>query len=852
MDDNLFTSSDFFHRGMELLEQGEFTQALEHFQQAVDLEYVDTDILGPMGEALFEVGRVNEALDYFSQASKSGGDDTGKALLWKGICYLDLQKHRRALSAFNRLIEQEPENAQAHFKRGLALVEIGSPKRSIDAFNLALELLRKEPDEFQEDALADVMLWKGRGKLALGLRSEALELFNEANQISPEHPGPYTELAQYFRALGDMKTAEEWYRNGLETLPNDPNLHNDFGNMLRESGDNQASLEHLTAAIDNDASRSVVYYNRALTLRALARYDEALKDFDVVLETNPDDIDASLSKLDLMGKLNLFQDAEDLISSLDKREIAKDKLNEYLAEYYSYKARCSEAKGDVDSMLASYSSVLEIHPDYLDVESPGKNGTSTEERLERLCELLKTVPDDHQYKGVAALLNGASFYTRARISAVKGEKTDFNEVARDSLNEALARGTFPPAVHKLLAELLFYEFNKAEEAIQHIDKALAEIPDFINALWIKANALLEGMSRPDLAVECYKKMLEITPHNVSVMFTLAELYFDYGQPQRALRHYNNAVAERPADPSIQRDIGYCYLALNRYGDAIEVFSRLLEADDTRLDVRVDLAEAYLAVGDKAEAETLIEEVESLDDGLDERLVHRLLELRAALFNQRKNPEAALVALQQVDVDEISTFGILECVKAMISLKQYEEAEKFINALIENIDANYSYAVDARYQLARIKFATDRLEECLEVLEEMLDAAPLDERGYRLRAWCLMLEGDIEASELCAEAGKYAQDISKIVRLLQYEDYREALANAQDLVDADPERVESRYYQACAEAQLGLVDESLETVRTILASNPEVMGRLHSEFYLEPLRLQDRHEFRVEADTTEEE
>ncbi|MCF6227138.1 MAG: tetratricopeptide repeat protein [Planctomycetes bacterium] len=849
MDDNLFTPSDFFHRGMEFLDEGQFNQALEHFQQAVDREYIDPDILGPMGEALFELGRVSEALDYFNRAVKNS-DDADKALLWKGICYLELQKHRRALSAFNRLIDKDPENAQAHFKRGLALIEIGSPSRALEALETAHNLLKNNPSEFQEDALSDVLLWKGRAKMALNQRPEALELLHEALELVPDHPGVYSELGQYFRTIGDMKTAEDWYRKGLDRLPDDPNLHNDFGNMLRETGNYQASLEHLTAAIENGATRSVVYYNRALSLRSLGRYDEALKDFEVVVESNPGDIDARLSKLDLLGKLNLFVDAEELIDDLRGESIPRDMFNEYLAEYYSYKAKWCEAKQDANGMLEAYAHVLGIHPDFLDIESPGKDGSTTEQRLENICELLADLDSAHEHKHLAHLLEGACYFTLARFAAVLNvdhEGTELKNKARNALVAALQGDKYLATAHKLLAEVVYYEFNEPEKALEHADKALQEIPDYVNAFWVKAMIYGGIHNQPEKAIECYRRMLEISPHNVSVMFSMAELYFDHGQPQRALYYYQKAVSERPVDPSIQRDIGFCYLALERYGDAIQIFSRLLEADDSRLDIRLDLAESYLAVGDRAEVETLLTELESMNEGVDEHLDNRVTELRAALCNRRNNPEGALRVLADVQVDELSPFGIIEYCKALIKLKKYKQAELFLNAVVEDSGHDYPMAVEARYQLARILFAKDDIEGALLMLEEMLDAAPLDERAYRLKAWCLMLEGELELSEACSEAGKYAQQVSKIVRLLQYEDYREALTNAEALIEDSPGRAESQYYKACAHTQLVQTDEALETIRDLLKTTPEILPRLHSEFYLEPLRLQDRIEFRLDVE-----
>src|SRR5688572_24254689 len=116
MDENLITPSDFFHRGMESLESGKFSEAVKYFEAAVQREYYDNDIYLPMAEALFEIGRFQDALDAFN---KAGGANPNELLLWKGSCYLELRKTRRAISAFNRVLEIDPNHAEAHFKRGL-------------------------------------------------------------------------------------------------------------------------------------------------------------------------------------------------------------------------------------------------------------------------------------------------------------------------------------------------------------------------------------------------------------------------------------------------------------------------------------------------------------------------------------------------------------------------------------------------------------------------------------------------------------------------------------------------------------------------------------------------------------
>ena len=177
MEDDLITPSDFFHRGLELLESGKYSEAVKYFEAAVSNDYYDSDIHLPMGEALFEVGRYEDALEHFELAQRKAGAPANEVLLWRGSCYLELKKVRRALSAFNRVLETDPAHAEAHFKRGLALCEISSFDKALDAFESAQSLLRRaeRPEgTSHEEALAEVLMWKGRTLCRLGRRADGM------------------------------------------------------------------------------------------------------------------------------------------------------------------------------------------------------------------------------------------------------------------------------------------------------------------------------------------------------------------------------------------------------------------------------------------------------------------------------------------------------------------------------------------------------------------------------------------------------------------------------------------------------------------------------------------------------
>ncbi|MBZ0136134.1 MAG: tetratricopeptide repeat protein [Planctomycetes bacterium] len=846
MDDNLITPSDYFHRGMESLESGKYSEAVSYFEGAVQRDYFDPDIHLPMGEALFEIGRYQDALDHFTKAGTAGIPPLD-ILLWKGSCYLELRKTRRAISAFNRVLEMDPGHAEAHFKRGLALSEIGSPDRALEAFVAAEKILRGQADP-EVEALAEVLMWKGRSLTRLGRRPEGMQLMFEAYELAPEHPGPYNEIADSFRFTGDLSGAEEWYQKGLERLPEDPSLHNDYGNLLREMGRYKESLDHLTNAIARDANRSVAYYNRALTLERLELFDEALKDYDTVIESNPVDLDAKLRKLDLLSQMGLFTDAAELLHTLTDDERRTNEGREAVARMRNREALRAEVEGDWLGALIAHRGAVSLHPDFLDVESPAPDDNRAEDRIRRLIDLIRKVPPGHEHAGLADLVSaaaGLALWRLQRMEQLEGLKLDeVRKALSELMDRAVKTSPFKAPAHKLKAEFAFYELKDDDLAIHHADEALAESSDFVGALWIKAVALAEGKLRPDLAVECYRRMLEITPNNASVLLNLGDLYFDHGQPHRALSYYRRVLEDRPGDVSINRDIGHCYLSLQRYGEAIACFSRLEAQGVLQLEVRLDLAEAHLAVGDRAEAAKLIDDVVEGNAALDPHIDARAAELTAALHLARRNPKLARKIMQELEDDRITTFGMLQLARAEILLGHNKKAWKCLNEIVENLDPHAADAVEARYHMARIEFTREEHTGALMQLEVMLKAAPLDERAYRMKAWVHMLNGELEQSDETEDARKFALEIAKVHRLLQYEDFTEALHSADTLLVDYPTRMEPRYYKACAMAQLGDDEPALEEVRALLKQSPELKPRLAEEFYLEPLRLNDRLEFRT--------
>lgn len=824
MDDNLITPFDYFNRGLECLDHGDYQNAVSYFKEALNRDYANPELYIHLGEACFELGRAEEALQWFNKVDVAEGPQAEDLLLWKGSCFLELGKHRRAISCFNRALELNAGLAEAHFKRGLVLFEMGQPDRALQAFDASLGLIEGDTEQ-----LSEVLLWKGRTLIRMGRRAEGLELLQEAHERAPDSPGPYNEIADACRYTGDYTSAEQWYKRGLERLPDDPSLHNDYGNLLRDLGRLEESRQHLTVAIERDLARSIAYYNRALTLERMGRGDDALKDYDTVIANNPEDVDAKLRKVDLLAQLGMFVDAHELLAALPPTARATPEAMEAAARVYNREALAAELRGDAEAALAAHEAAINLHPDFLEVEAPASPEESSQERMQRLVALVKGYKGARE--GVAKLVEGAARYKLKQV-----------EQARRCLAAAQDLNYQRPLCVTLLAELYFYELGKDAAALGMAQDALAARPDFVRALWIKAVVLSE-MGQFNEAIECYRRMLEITPNNPSVLLNLGDLYFDHGLPHRALDCYRRVLAERPGDIAVNRDIGLCYLAQQRFGDAIESFSRLEAEGVLQLEICLDLAEAHLAIGDRAEAATLIAQARDKNAGVDPMIDARAAELQACLENARGNGKAALKALAGLKKSNLSTFGLLQQGRAHLALGDFAKAEKVLTDIVVELDPRASDAVDARYYLAKLDFERRRFSEAHKVIEAVLAVAPFEQRAWRLRAWMQLLEGDLEGEAQTHEARKFAEEVSRCHRLLQHEEFRDAVASARDLINRFPERVEPHYYLACALAQCGEDDAALDEVRKVLAQEPRLKPQLLDEFFLDPLRLRDRVEFR---------
>ena len=190
--------------------------------------------------------------------------------------YFDSREYnlRQADTASRKALELEPELAEAHVARGLAVSLSKKFDEAEKEFETAMKLDAK---------LFDAPYFYGRARLSQGRAAEAVKLFERASTLRPEdYQAPYF-VGQAYDAMGDHAESRSWRRRAMQILEDHLQLNPDDTRALimgsgtaANLGDKERAYEMARQAIAIDPDDSSLLYNAACTYAIVGRSEEAI------------------------------------------------------------------------------------------------------------------------------------------------------------------------------------------------------------------------------------------------------------------------------------------------------------------------------------------------------------------------------------------------------------------------------------------------------------------------------------------------------------------------------------------------------------------------------------------------
>lgn len=171
-----------------------------------------------------------------------------------------------AVSGFDAVLKEDPENRFALFRSGVALVSLRKADRAIERLRRAAELVPDQPEI--RATLTDALALAGRF-------GEAAEQGMETVRLQPLRPHAWASLGTVLGLAGRVPQAVEAFRRAVELEPEDPRLLAKLAFAEHAAGRTEEAVGHLQLAARLFGDRFPHSGSLGLLLLRLGRREEA-------------------------------------------------------------------------------------------------------------------------------------------------------------------------------------------------------------------------------------------------------------------------------------------------------------------------------------------------------------------------------------------------------------------------------------------------------------------------------------------------------------------------------------------------------------------------------------------------
>jgi tetratricopeptide (TPR) repeat protein len=195
--------------GIALFQAGRVQEAIVHFDQALRIRPHYAEAQYNLGHTLSQVGKFEEAIGHYEQALLLKPDDA-EAHNDLGTCLSRLGKVQEAIAHHEQALRIKPDYAAAHYNLGIALKQAGRIPEAIEHLEQALRI---KPDY----AAAHYNLGTTLGQA--GRIPEAIEHLEQALRIKPDYAEAHYNLGMALVQVGRMPEAIEHLEQALRLKP---------------------------------------------------------------------------------------------------------------------------------------------------------------------------------------------------------------------------------------------------------------------------------------------------------------------------------------------------------------------------------------------------------------------------------------------------------------------------------------------------------------------------------------------------------------------------------------------------------------------------------------------------------
>lgn len=364
-------------------------------------------------------------------------------------------------------------------------------------------------------------------------------------------PNELLQQAMKLHQAGNLQAAEPLYRKLLHRFPSHIQLLNVVGALELQLGNVNKGVALLGRSLGLKPDQPDVLANRALGLRAMGQFADALEAYDAALKYDPDNPQLQASR----GFVLMAQGREDEALACYEAVIARTPND---CEAFYNRGTIYLRLERNDAALEDFNRALALKPDHIQALL---NRGLTLIRLDRREDALQ----DYQ---------SAVHLTPDSAPAWDGLSNALKELNRPE--EALAACD---QALELAPDDISYHYNRGcvlvllkreAEALPEFDTAIAGNPRYDAAYNNRGNALI-ALGRLEEALASLNRAIAINPHNVGAYTNRGNVLRSLDRPEEALTSFDRAIAINPELPEAQANKAVTLLQLGRFEEGWKLY-----------------------------------------------------------------------------------------------------------------------------------------------------------------------------------------------------------------------------------------------------------------------------------------
>lgn len=341
---------NLFKKALELHQAGNYEEAKNIYQQLLETNPEDADLLHVYGILLAQIGDFQNAVQYLENAlklepnSSTFHNSMGNAL-WH------MEKYPEAIQHYERSIQLQPNSAVAHNNLGNLYCKINRYDKAVVHYQSAIALKPDYADAYCNLAIAQTQI---------GKKEEAIYNLQRALIEQVNHVGAHSLLAQLLHEKGRTEDAFDHYKERLKIDPYHAETYVNMGGILVKQGKLLEAIEYFDKALVIDPEHAEAHYNLGSTFLSLQDADQALVHYLRALKNKPDS-DTYYN----IGVIYMYKDRH--MDAIDYFNTAVQLRPDYFEAYVNLGSVYLKLE-NYDLAIKNFNTALSIQPENLEIQ----------------------------------------------------------------------------------------------------------------------------------------------------------------------------------------------------------------------------------------------------------------------------------------------------------------------------------------------------------------------------------------------------------------------------------------------------------------------------------------------------